>query len=239
MLVLPLASLLIAFIASIFGIGGGILIFPLLIFLGVPIHQAVSVTVAGAFITALSSTIVYIGKKKTEIKLALKLEMIAVPASFLGAYAFISFDEGVIKTTYGIVLLIVGMVMLANFIPKIKKDWKRIVLYPVIAVAGFIAGFLGIGGGSIKGPALIAAEGMEPKKAAATSSLMTMITLFFALIAHIFVSVIPFDILLQTIPFLFVGAQIGARVQPHLKNTDVRVGFGIILIIVALQVLFL
>lgn len=239
MLVLPIASLLIAFVAAIFGIGGGILLFPLLVFLDVPVHQAVSVTVAGAFITALSSSIVYVGKKKTNIKLALKLETIAVPASFLGAYAFISFEPEIIKTTYGIVLLIVGLIMLANFFPKPRKDGRHIILYPIIAVAGFLAGFLGIGGGSIKGPAMIAAEGMEPKKAAATSSLMVVITLFFALIAHLFVSTMPFELLLYSIPFLFIGAQVGARVQPHLKSGDVRVGFGVILVIVALQLFFL
>ena len=239
MLVLPLASLLIAFVASIFGIGGGVLLFPLLVFLGVPVHQAVSVTVAGGFITALSSSIVYIGKKKTQIKLALKLETIAVPASFLGAYAFISFEPGIIQTTYGVVLLTVGIIMLANFIPKkSRKDGKHMILYPIIAVAGFLAGFLGIGGGSIKGPAMIAAEGMDPKKAAATSSLMVVITLFFALIAHAFVSTLPGDLLLETMPFLFIGAQVGARVHPYLKSGDIRVGFGIILVVVALQLLF-
>ncbi len=239
MLILPLASLLIAFVASIFGIGGGILIFPVLVFLGIPVHQAVTVTVAGGFITALSSSIVYIGKKTTDIKLALKLESIAVPASFLGAYAFVSFEADVIEITYGIVLLVVGLIMLANFIPKPRKDGRHFILYPIIAVAGFLGGFLGIGGGSIKGPAMIAAEGMDPKKAAATSSFMVVITLFFALIAHMFVSVLPVDLLLQTMPFLFIGAQVGARVQPHLKSADVRIGFGLILIIVALQLLFL
>jgi len=244
MLILPLLSLLIAFVASIFGIGGGILLFPVLVFLGVPVHQAVSVTVAGAFITSLSSTIVYIGKKKTDIKLALKLETIAVPASLIGAYAFISFDEGIIKTTYGIVMLIVGLVMLVNFTPKEPNKYRKMpilklpILYPIIAVAGFIAGFLGIGGGSIKGPALIATENMEAKKAAATSSLMVMITLFFALIAHWFVSVIPGDLLLETIPFLFIGAQIGAHIQGKLKSKDIKIGFGLILLAVAMQLLF-
>jgi len=244
MLVLPLVSILIAFVASIFGIGGGILLFPVLVFFGIPVHQAVSVTVAGAFITSLSSTIVYIGKKKTNIKLALKLEIIAVPASLLGAYAFINFDEGVIKTTYGVVMLIVGLIMLVNFTPKEPKKYRKVpliklpILYPIIGIAGFVAGFLGIGGGSIKGPALIATEGMEAKKAAATSSLMVVVTLFFALIAHLFVSVIPFDLLLETVPFLFIGAQIGARIQGKLKSRDIKIGFGFILLAVALQLLF-
>ena len=80
---------------------------------------------------------------------------------------------------------------------------------PVGALAGFIGGLLGVGGGNIIVPALIAA-GLEPKRAAASASFVVIFASLSGFLAHASVAQLNMALLGSTAVASAAGAGLGA-----------------------------
>ena len=72
------------------GLGGGIVVVPVLTFLGFSPQLAASNSLFAAFSNAIASTISYTKQKRIEYSLGLKLGLLSIPGTILGA--FISVD---------------------------------------------------------------------------------------------------------------------------------------------------
>jgi uncharacterized membrane protein YfcA len=110
--------------------------------------------------------------------------------------------------------------------------------------AGFLAGYLGIGGGLVLVPALSwlfsrdpATADMAVQMAVATSLATMLFTSMSSLLAHHRRGAILWSLVRQMIPGLLAGALLGSIIADRIGNTALGNVFGIFALIVGLQML--
>jgi hypothetical protein len=111
-------------------------------------------------------------------------------------------------------------------------------------IAGFLAGYLGIGGGLVLVPALSWLFSRDPASAdvavqmAVATSLATMLfTSMSSLLAHHRRGAIRWPLVRQMAPGLLAGALLGSIIADRIGNDALRTVFGIFAVLVALQLL--
>ncbi len=112
-------------------------------------------------------------------------------------------------------------------------------------LAGFLAGYLGIGGGLVLVPALSFLFSQDPASAdiavqmAVATSLATMLfTSMSSLLSHHKRGAILWSLVRQMIPGLLVGALLGSFIADRIGNIALGIVFGVFAFIVGLQMLF-
>lgn len=110
--------------------------------------------------------------------------------------------------------------------------------------AGFLAGYLGIGGGLVLVPVLSWLFSLDPATAdmavqmAVATSLATMLfTSMSSLLAHHKRGAIIWGLVRQMLPGLLVGALLGSFIADRIGNTALGYVFGVFALIVGLQLL--
>jgi hypothetical protein len=104
---------------------------------------------------------------------------------------------------------------------------------PVGMVAGFVGGLLGVGGGNIIVPALVA-SGLEPKRAAASASFVVIFASLTGFLAHVQIARPETTLLAVTALATTMGATLGAWLASDwLRADQLKRVIGLILILVA------
>lgn len=151
-------------IAGIFGLGGGIVIVPALIFtfsyLGfnpdILTHLAIGTSLTTIFFTSLSSIYVHYKKRAINWPLVYKLSIGMFFGGFIGAYAANFLSGIVLQNIFACYALFVAIQMWFSLYPKasypLPQKFGCIFLGGIV---GTLSGLFGIGGGSIMVPVLI------------------------------------------------------------------------------------
>ena len=83
-------------LGSIIGLGGGIVAVPVMTFAGFPPTLAASNSLFAAFSNAVASTATYAKQKRVEFRIGIKLGLMCVPGTVLGAFI----SDGVTPVSY-------------------------------------------------------------------------------------------------------------------------------------------
>lgn len=230
------------------GIGGGILLVPILLVLfpGVEPPVITSMSLTAVILNAVSATTGYRRRRWQDARTGFVLIAAAVPAAVGGAFLTRSVDRGGFELIFGIALVL-GAVYLAargRNLPALTEpsaigSHRHIVdrdgntyVYRVreslaggIAVgSGFISGFFGIGGGIINVPIMMLVLKMPAKMSIATSQMPLMVASFSAVLVH-FVSAYgnwtPWVFGLVLGVGTFSGAQVGVRLAGYASGRAV------------------
>ncbi len=92
-------------LGSMIGLGGGIIVVPVLTFLGFPPTAAASNSLFAALSNAIASTLSYSKQKRIEYPLGLKLGLLSIPGTILGAVISTDVAPDVFKILFGFVLI--------------------------------------------------------------------------------------------------------------------------------------
>ncbi len=158
-----LIGLIVGSLIGLTGLGGGVLLLPILIFgLGVPAIKAVGSDALFNFITKIPSSVVHLSKGTVRRKVVIALAVGSVPGSILGVrllqHLRIVYGAGVndfIKSAVGILLIVVSTLLLlqrrieagmANRPPTAKSFAG---MAAIGLVAGFLVGMTSVGSGSM------------------------------------------------------------------------------------------
>jgi hypothetical protein len=99
-------------VGSVMGVGGGIFVVPLLVLgLGLPIHQAIAVSLAAIVATSSAVASVNVERGLANMRLGVVLELTTVIGSILGALLSGSLPPRIIQLLFSIVLLPVAVSM--------------------------------------------------------------------------------------------------------------------------------
>ena len=226
-------------LGSMIGLGGGIIVVPVLTFLGFPPTLAASNSLFAAFSNAVASTISYSRQKRIEYSIGLKLGLLSIPGTVLGAYISTDDAPGIFKILFGLVLIS----SIVYIFTKRKMESKQIntsKLVMLLAIgssffAGIISSFFGIGGGIIFVPLMVAAMGMGMKKAAPTSQFILLFASFSGLITHSILGHPDFYQSLLLAIGAFAGGMFGARLSLEVKEKNLQIIVSIALIAAAIK----
>jgi len=229
-----------SFIGSMLGIGGGFLIVPALVLLGLPIQEAAALSLIAIAATSTSSSIIYLPKGMVNLKAAIILELFTVGGAIIGPRIALALRGEILQVLFGFILLYVSYRMLrgGKRVGEGAFARRRNLLSWAIAfigsfLAGVMAGMLGIGGGIIKVPILHLLLGMSMKISVATSHFMIMFTAITSSIVYLLSGLFNGEMAVAGAVGAIVGSQIGGRIALRIKAEHLRRLFGIVLIILA------
>ena len=251
-------------IGSLLGLGGGFIIVPgLNLLFDIPIHLAIATSFLGVLVTSNSSSLIYIKNRMTNIRLASILESGAVVGTIIGASISLAIDKNLISIIFSIALFYTAYSMNKKknrvehynnkSVSKTELNGKyfeisqnKTIEYSIKNIkkgisfsffGGIFSGLLGIGGGTIFVPIMNKIMGVPLKVSIATSSFIIGITSFIG--ALVFLKYGFFDPVLAapTIIGMFIGAQIGPRINQYIKKDLLLKIFIGVLIYIAIRML--
>lgn len=248
-----LAVMVLAVPFSMVGQGGGSTYVPILLMTGMSMHEASTTSLFMIMLASISATLVFSRKKTVDWKLLFSIVPLAILGSFAGGYAAQWVSALVLKVIFAIVLAIAAFFMLRpaaeGRIPKFMPQWllwNRVsgeyqyqismgVLIPAIALAGFVAGMIGVGGGLFVLPMLILLFGCPTRIAIGISTTYVGITALPGFLGHLLGND-PFNIWVA-FPLAvaaFAGARLGPIISLRTSIVKLRVILAIVLIALAI-----
>ena len=228
-------------LGSMIGLGGGIIVVPVLTFLGFPPTAAASNSLFAALSNAIASTISYSRQKRIEYPLGIKLGLLSIPGTILGAVISTDVSPDVFKILFGFVLIASAMYIFfrKKIETKEKTISKQMIVFAVGAsfFAGIISSFFGIGGGIIFVPLMVIGMGMAMKKAAPTSQLILLFTSLFGVITHSLLGHPDFTQAGFLAIGSFIGGLVGARLSLDIKERYLKILVSIVILIAAAKLI--
>ena len=112
-------------------------------------------------------------------------------------------------------------------------------MYATIVVfsfaVGVLSGLLGVGGGIVIVPFLLFICRYPMKNSAGTVSFIVIFSSLFGVIGHSAFGTLDIALIAAGGVAVFIGASIGARLTVKLKSSWIKVGFGLIMWVFAIQ----
>jgi uncharacterized membrane protein YfcA len=265
-LILFFASIAAGALGSILGIGGGLIVIPVLtLFLGVDIHYAIGASIVSIIATSSGAAATYVRDRITNLRIGMFLETATTTGAIIGAAISAYLGATILEAVFG-TILIISLVPLVRKIgeeypPKqqlkglakklnlrgsyLERDGKNIDYNATnpgkglagMIIAGLISGLLGIGGGTFKVLSMDLAMKLPMKVSTTTSNFMIGVTA--AASAGIYFvrgDVNPLIIAPVALGVL-IGSSIGTRALVKAKNTVVRKIFALVLAAAAIEMI--
>jgi hypothetical protein len=172
-------------------------------------------------------------------KVALPILVVATVLSPIGAYVSRGLEQQLLMWLFvGFLLFAAGMMLFYDSEEKEAEGSRTKQLaygMSVGALAGFLGGLLGVGGGNFIVPVLVWL-GFNPRKAAATTSFIVIFSSFSGFLGHASLGHMEVPLLGFTALGSALGAVAGAwLVTEKLKRKQVKVVIGVVLLVIALK----
>ncbi|MFC7063996.1 sulfite exporter TauE/SafE family protein [Halobacillus seohaensis] len=254
-----------AFIGSVAGLGGGVILVPVLLFLGdrldafhwVTPQSIVGISLVVMIFTGLSSTLSYLKHKRVDLKVGFILMMGSIPGGILGSWLNQFFKTDGFALLFGIFMVTVSLMFFLPRNPSNEKDRtggirrEKVIdgqtfhyHLPLFISIGFglgvgvLSGLLGIGGGSLIVPALILLFNFPPHIATATSMFMIFFASITSSATHIYLGHVDWGNTLLFIPGAYVGGMLGAVVNRKLNSHAIEWFLRILLILIGVRLIW-
>ena len=262
---LALGSFAAGMLGALTGLGGGIVIVPLLTLgFGVDLRYAIGASLISVIATSSGAAAAYVKEGYTNIRIGMLLEIGTTAGAVLGAYLAGFLPTNVIGILFGMVLLFTAYRQLrptASAPSKAPPDPLATTLrlngtYPtdaglqpytvhsvklgmfIMTIAGALSGLLGIGSGIVKVLAMDQAMRLPFKVSTTTSNFMIGVTAAASAGVYLHRGYIDPGIVLPVMLGVLAGATLGARALTRTNTRVLRNIFTAVVIIVSLEMLY-
>lgn len=237
--VLFFGSFLAGLIGATSGLGGGIILMPLMtLYFKVNILYAIGASLMGVIATSLSASTQFLKKDLVDVQTTAMLETATVPGAIGGAYLATVVHEGIILIIFGFVLLFsIIQARLAPAREVINNPIHRFAGWLIMLIAGIFSGLLGIGSGAFKVLAMDRVMRMPFKVSTATSSFMIGVTACASASTFYLMGYISHLIVMSLVPGVILGSYIGAKLVSHMKINKLRLVFTAVIFVLSLQLI--
>jgi uncharacterized membrane protein YfcA len=219
------------FFSGIFGIGGGLIMIPLMVgILKLGQHQAHGTSLVAIVFTGLSGAISYALNGSINLTAAIFLAATAMITARAGARYCNVLPEWKLKKYFGAFLILCAILLILK--PFISKSTADIPLYFQIGVfliagafTGFLSGMMGVGGGTIMVPAMVLLAGFSQHLAQGTSLLVMVPAGGVGAFTHWKLGNVAMGILAGLVPGIILGAYLGGYIVHFIPDTPLRLAF--------------
>ena len=238
-LLVPPIFFAISLLFSMLGMGGAQLYVPVLFWLGLDFKtEAIPLGLLLNLVSSTSAATTYVREGLVERALALPFGLAMVLTAPLGAWLNFSLPTEPVILCFALFTAAAAILMLSGWRPKrraaLSRGQRRALWLAAGAVLGMIVGLIGRGGGSFIVPLFVLA-GVEPRIAAATSTVIVSASALAAFLSHLAFAARPDRLLWgETILAVLAGSQVGSRLMAErLRPRALKVVFGLVLLGVA------
>ncbi|MDA8267363.1 MAG: sulfite exporter TauE/SafE family protein [Actinomycetota bacterium] len=262
-----LISIAAGVLGSLIGLGGGVVVVPVLTLLfHVDIRLAIGASIVSVIATSSGAAAAYVRERMTNLRAGMFLEIATVTGALTGAYLTTVLPARVLFVVFGVVLAYSALATfqkrhadrpLAVSTDRIANAMKlhgsyfddaqgREVAYKVVGtkpglalmyVAGLVSALLGIGSGALKVPAMDLAMHLPMKVSTATSNFMIGVTAAASAGVYFARGQIDPIIAAPVAAGVLGGAMLGARVLGKMQSKTIRLVFVIVLVVIAAEML--
>jgi uncharacterized membrane protein YfcA len=240
-------SILIGLLSGMFGglvgLGGGVIMIPLMVgIMKLRQHRAHGTSLVALVFTGISGTVTYALQGSVDFMAAALLSVTAMVTVRTGARFAHSLPEWKLKRSFGAFLVVVSVMMvLKPYLPHASSPAEGIIKIVVLlatgALSGIASGMMGVGGGTVMVPAMVFLVGMT-QHTAQGSSLLAMIPAGAAgAWTHNTLGNVEKKLLTGLIPGILLGTYIGGSVAHFLPDSTLRLVFAALLIWTGLRFL--
>ena len=247
---------------SMVGLGGGIFIIPgLVLFLGVPVHNAIAASLLAVVATSTTAAAAYLKQDLTNVRLGMTLETMTVSGALIGGLVGAALSKTVLSAIFGGVMICVAIYMGVR---------QRVVRPPVVEpgdagllgdsyqeratgqtvtykvrrvpagmgaslVAGLVSGLLGVGGGFLKVPVMVVAMTVPVRAAVATSSFMLGVTACTSAVVYFAKGLVDPVVAVPVVLGVVAGAYLGSKLSLRVRSSVLTVILALVLFALAVQ----
>jgi len=238
------AAFFCAFFGSLVG-GGGLIIVPLLLSLGLPIPVALGTRRFSSLGGTATGLIEFHRYKKMNYKLSFSLVVFALVGSVLGYVVVDNLNESILRKMIGFLIVALAIVLWFENKERIKKLKGRLYKYrnaigpPVAISSSLIAIIVGGAGASVMTYLLIIVYGQTILQSAGNRRLPLLAGNILAVILFILAGYIHYPLAVPMLVATAFGGYFGSRFYLQRGDEKVRVLFFGIMILLGMKVLFL
>jgi len=230
--------------SGLFGVGGGVILVPLLTrFLGLTQQESHGTALAVALFTAPAALIQYARTGHVDVLWSVTLALGSVIGAPLGARWAHATPEKSLRRAFGILLLILAVRLSLTHLPEgnvmpSQGAWATVARIALGWVIGVASGYFGVGGGVILVPTLVLLAGFKQVEAQGISLLFVIPTAASGTWKHKQLGNVKSQEVLPLALWSILGAFASATVATRLPSHTLRVGFAVFLFAVGAKLAF-
>ncbi len=263
--VVALGSFLAGMLGSLTGLGGGVVIVPLLtLVFGVDIRYAIGASLVSVIATSSGAAAAYLREGYSNMRVGMFLEIATTVGAVSGAFLAGYIHTSSIAIVFGLVLLYSAYAsthtpdeppagMAADRIATILRldgsyptadgfksyHVRRVPLgFGLMYVAGVLSGLLGIGSGAVKVLAMDQAMKIPFKVSTTTSNFMIGVTAAASAGIYLRRGYIDPGLAMPVMLGVLAGALVGAKILPGAKVRNLRIVFGVVIAALAIEMIY-
>ncbi len=257
-LIIWLGALAAGFLGSLTGLGGGVVIVPLLVLVfRVDLYYAMGASLVSVIATSSGAASAYVKEGYSNIRIGMFLEIATTLGALAGAFLAAVVAPGAISVVFGVVLLVSAYLSGRHraepsaegtapdpLATRLRLDGsyptpegpqryhvRRVPLgFAGMLLAGILSGLLGIGSGAFKVLAMDQAMRIPFKVSTTTSNFMIGVTAAASAGVYLARGYIEPTLAMPVVLGVLLGSVLGARILPRAKTNVLRLLFaGVIL----------
>lgn len=263
--ILGAGSLLAGFLGALTGLGGGVVIVPLLtLAFGVDIHYAIGASLVSVIATSSGSAAAYVKEGFSNIRIGMFLEIATTIGALCGAFLATRTPTAAIAIIFGLVLLYSAAMSnrkrhpdhlslqpdpLANTL-RLNGSYpaetgvqhygvRRVPLgFGIMFGAGTLSGLLGIGSGAVKVLAMDEAMQIPFKVSTTTSNFMIGVTAAASAGVYLSRGYIDPTLAMPVTLGVLAGSLLGARYLVQARTHVLRIVFAIVIAFLGVEMIY-
>lgn len=265
-LILFVGAICAGLLGSLTGLGGGVIIIPLLTLgFGVDMRFAVGSALVTSIATSSGAASAYIREGITNTRIGMFLEIATTTGAVVGALVAMYLPTNILALIYGIILIFSAMMTVrkknANIdysapgdklatTLKLNSSYPtkaRVVKYNVhgvaggyslMTLAGMLSGILGIGSGALKVLAMDTVMKIPFKVSTTTSNFMVGVTAAASAVIYLQRGYIDPGLAMPIVPGVLLGAFFGSKILMKANVGLLRIIFSVLITFIALQMIY-
>ncbi|HVW77127.1 MAG TPA: sulfite exporter TauE/SafE family protein [Alloacidobacterium sp.] len=259
-----LSSILAGLLGALTGLGGGVVIVPVLtVLFHIDIRYAIGASLVSVIATSSGAAAAYVREGFSNVRIGMFLEIATTLGALLGAYLTMIVSTHAIGIIFGVVLLYSAYSSLKKHPDETHRQPNPLALklrlqgsYPTLHgsecyvaqnvpggfslmfLAGTLSGLLGIGSGAVKVLAMDQAMRLPFKVSTTTSNFMIGVTA--AASAGIYLSrgYISPGLAMPVMLGVLVGSLFGSRILVHAKVKTLRAIFAVVIVLLGVEMIY-
>jgi len=260
-----LSSLVAGLLGSLTGLGGGVVIVPLLtLVFGVDIRYAIGASLVSVIATSSGAAAAYVKEGYSNIRIGMFLEIATTMGALAGASVAARLPTSVIAVVFGLVLIYSAYLSGRPQAERISDDppdrlatlLRMDGSYPtpggpqtyhvhaipagfgLMFVAGMLSGLLGIGSGAVKVLAMDQAMRLPFKVSTTTSNFMIGVTAAASAGVYLNRGYIDPGLAMPVMLGVLAGSLLGARVLVRAQTRMLRIVFSLVIVLLGAEMIY-
>lgn len=251
-------------LGSLTGLGGGVILIPLLsLVFHVDLKYAIGAAVVASIATSSGSASAYVREGIANVRIGMFLEIATTAGALMGVFIAAYASKNIVAVIFGSVLIFSGLMSFRKKSADFEQEGSLLarklrlngsyqvegtpVHYSVrnvvggfcfMTLAGILSALLGIGSGALKVLAMDVMMRLPFKVSTTTSNFMIGVTAVASAVVYLQWGYIQPGIAMPVVLGVLAGAFTGSRILTRAKTEELRKIFGVVMLLLALQMIW-